>query len=66
MPGIKSHIYYFFRLRGMLYHGRKKERGRPGENKRGQNVPFKTADKIAEGRWKIKGVKMTPLKPQTK
>ena len=36
------------RLRGMLYHGRKKERGRPVENKRCQNDTFKTADKIAE------------------
>ena len=51
MPGIKSHIYYFFRLRGMLYHGRKKEARGPGQKKGGQNVPSKTADKIAVEKW---------------
>ena len=46
-PGFEGHIYYFFRLRGMLYHGRKKEARGPGRKKGGQNDPSKTADKIA-------------------
>ena len=36
------------RLRGMLYNSRKKERGGAREKARGQNVPLKTANKIAE------------------
>ena len=50
-PGFEGHIYYFFRLRGMLYHGRKKERGGARGKAKGQNDPLNTADKIAEGRW---------------
>ena len=50
-PGFEGHIYYFFRLRGMLYHGRKKEARGPGQKKGGQNVPSKTADKIAVEKW---------------